>query len=146
MFLHFSFLAAKLLFTRGICIPSCVQMHCIDNTFTLYIDLLTKGELVMNEIEKILNIEQKEKNDKFYKISKLFREVGFNIVTSVNGISFVNDTTDIKASFYVDDTLSYQGYITSDLDRHINYSISGSDKNVVKAADDFIDAFMRYIP
>ena len=100
----------------------------------------------MNEIEKILNIEQKEKNDKFYKISKLFREVGFNIVTSVNGISFVNDTTDIKASFYVDDTLSYQGYITSDLDRHINYSISGSDKNVVKASDDFIDAFLRYIP
>ena len=100
----------------------------------------------MNEIEKILNIEQKEKNDKFYKISKLFREVGFNIVTSVNGISFVNDTTDIKASFYVDDTLSYQGYITSDQDRHINYSISGSDKNVVKAADDFIDAFLRYIP
>lgn len=100
----------------------------------------------MNEIEKILNIEQKEKNDKFYKISKLFREVGFNIVTSVNGISFVNDTTDIKASFYVDDTLSYQGYITSALDRHINYSISGSDKNVVKAADDFIDAFLRYIP
>lgn len=100
----------------------------------------------MNEIEKILNIEQKEKNDKFYKISKLFREVGFNIVTSVNGISFVNDTTDIKASFYVDDTLSYQGYITSDLDRHINYSVSGSDKNVVKAADDFIDAFLRYIP
>ena len=100
----------------------------------------------MNEIEKILNIEQKEKNDKFYKISKLFREVGFNIVTSVNGISFVNDTTDIKASFYVDDTLSYQGYITSDLDRHINYSISGSDKNVVKAADDFIDVFLRYIP
>lgn len=100
----------------------------------------------MNEIEKILTIEQKEKNDKFYKISKLFREVGFNIVTSVNGISFVNDTTDIKASFYVDDTLSYQGYITSDLDRHINYSISGSDKNVVKAADDFIDAFLRYIP
>ena len=100
----------------------------------------------MNEIEKILNTEQKEKNDKFYKISKLFREVGFNIVTSVNGISFVNDTTDIKASFYVDDTLSYQGYITSDLDRHINYSISGSDKNVVKAADDFIDAFLRYIP
>ena len=100
----------------------------------------------MNEIEKILNIEQKEKNDKFYKISKLFREVGFNIVTSVNGISFVNDTTDIKASFYVDDTLSYQGYINSDLDRHINYSISGSDKNVVKAADDFIDAFLRYIP
>lgn len=100
----------------------------------------------MNEIEKILNIEQKEKNDKFYKISKLFREVGFNIVTSVNGISFVNDTTDIKASFYVDDTLSYQGYITSDMDRHINYSISGSDKNVVKAADDFIDAFLRYIP
>lgn len=100
----------------------------------------------MNEIEKILNIEQKEKNDKFYKISKLFREVGFNIVTSVNGISFVNDITDIKASFYVDDTLSYQGYITSDLDRHINYSINGSDKNVVKAADDFIDAFLRYIP
>lgn len=100
----------------------------------------------MNEIEKILNIEQKEKNDKFYKISKLFREVGFNIVTSVNGISFVNETTDIKASFYVDDTLSYQGYITSDLDRHINYSISGSDKNVVKAADDLIDAFLRYIP
>ena len=100
----------------------------------------------MNEIEKIINIEQKEKNDKFYKISKLFREVGFNIVTSVNGISFVNDTTDIKASFYVDDTLSYQGYITSDLDKHINYSTSGSDKNVVKAADDFIDAFLRYIP
>ena len=100
----------------------------------------------MNKIEKILNIEHKDKNDKFYKISKLFREVGFNIVTSVNGISFVNDTTDIKASFYVDDTLSYQGYITSDLDRHINYSISGNDKNVVKAADDFIDAFLRYIP
>lgn len=100
----------------------------------------------MNEIEKILDIEQKEKNDKFYKISKLFREVGFNIVTSVNGISFINDTTDIKASFYVDDTLSYQGYITSALDRHINYSISGSGKNVVKAADDFIDAFLRYIP
>ena len=100
----------------------------------------------MNEIEKILNIEQKEKNDKFYKISKLFREVGFNIVTSVNGISFVNNNTDIKASFYVDDTLSYQGYITSDLDRHINYSISGNDKNVVRAADDFIDAFLRYIP
>ena len=100
----------------------------------------------MNEIEKILNIQQKEKNDKFYKISKLFREVGFNIVASVNGISFVNDTTDIKASFYVDDTLSYQGYITSDLDKHINYSTSGSDKNVVKAADDFIDAFLRYIP
>lgn len=100
----------------------------------------------MNEIEKILHIEQKDKNDKFYKISKLFREVGFNIVTSVNGISFVNNNTDIKASFYVDDTLSYQGYITSDLDRHINYSISGNDKNVVKAADDFIDAFLRYIP
>lgn len=100
----------------------------------------------MNEIEKMLNIEQKDRNDKFYKISKLFREVGFNIVTSVNGISFVNDTTDIKASFYVDDTHSYQGYITSDLDKHINYSTSGSDKNVVKAADDFIDAFLRYIP
>lgn len=100
----------------------------------------------MNEIEKMLNIEQKDRNDKFYKISKLFREVGFNIVTSVNGISFVNDTTDIKASFYVDDTLSYQGYITSDLDKHINYSISGSDKDVVKAADDFIDAFLKYIP
>ena len=100
----------------------------------------------MNEIEKKLNIDQKDKNDKFYKISKLFREVGFNTVTSVNGISFVNDTTDIKASFYVDDTLSYQGYITSDLDKHINYSTSGSDKNVVKAADDFIDAFLRYIP
>ena len=90
----------------------------------------------MNEIEKMLNIEQKDRNDKFYKISKLFREVGFNIVTSVNGISFVNDTTDIKASFYVDDTLSYQGYITSVLDKHINYSTSGSDRNVVKAADD----------
>ena len=100
----------------------------------------------MNEIEKKLNIDQKDKNDKFYKISKLFREVGFNIVTSVNGISFVNDTTDIKASFYVDDTLSYQGYITSDLDKHINFSTSGNDKNVVKAADDFIDAFLRYIP
>lgn len=100
----------------------------------------------MNEIEKKLNTDQKDKNDKFYKISKLFREVGFNIVTSVNGISFVNDNTDIKASFYVDDTLSYQGYITSDLDKHINYSISGDDRNVVKAADDFIDAFLRYIP
>ena len=100
----------------------------------------------MNEIEKMLNIEQKDRNDKFYKISKLFREVGFNIVTSVNGISFVNDTTDIKASFYVDDALGYQGYITSDLDKHINYSISGSGKDVVKAADDFIDAFLRYIP
>jgi hypothetical protein len=100
----------------------------------------------MNEIEKMLNIEQKDRNDKFYKISKLFREVGFNIVTSVNGISFVNDTTDIKASFYVDDALGYQGYITSDLDKHINYSISGSGKDVVKAADDFIDAFLKYIP
>ena len=100
----------------------------------------------MNEIEKMLNIEQKDRNDKFYKISKLFREVGFSIVTSVNGISFVNDTTDIKASFYVDDTLSYQEYITSDLDKHINYSISGSGKDVVKAADDFIDAFLKYIP
>ena len=100
----------------------------------------------MNEIEKMLNIEHKDRNDKFYKISKLFREVGYNIVTSVTGISFVNDTTDIKASFYVDDTLSYQGYLTSDLDKHINYSISGNDKNVVKAADDFIDAFLRYIP
>ena len=100
----------------------------------------------MNEIEKKLNIDQKDKNDKFYKISKLFREVGFNIITSVNGISFVNDNTDIKASFYVDDTLSYQGYITSDLDKHINYSISGNDRNVVKAADEFIDAFLRYIP
>ena len=94
----------------------------------------------------MLNIEQKDRNDKFYKISKLFREVGFNIVTSVNGISFVNDTTDIKASFYVDDALGYQGYITSDLDKHINYSISGSGKDVVKAADDFIDAFLKYIP
>jgi hypothetical protein len=100
----------------------------------------------MNEIEKKLNTDQKDKNDKFYKISKLFREVGFNIVTSVNGISFVNDNIDIKASFYVDDTLSYQGYITSDLDKHINYSISGNDRDVVKAADDFIDAFLRYIP
>lgn len=100
----------------------------------------------MNEIEKKLNTDQKDKNDKFYKISKLFREVGFNIITSVNGISFVNDNTDIKASFYVDDTLSYQGYITSDLDKHINYFISGNDRNVVKAADDFIDAFLRYIP
>ena len=100
----------------------------------------------MNEIEKMLNIEQKDRNDKFYKISKLFREVGFNIVTSVNGISFVNDTTDINASFYVDDALGYQGYITSDLDKHINYSISGSGKDVVKAADDFIDAFLKYIP
>lgn len=100
----------------------------------------------MNEIEKMLNIEQKDRNDKFYKISKLFREVGFNIVTSVNGISFVNDTTDIKASFYVDDALGYQGHITSDLDKHINYSISGSGKDVVKAADDFIDAFLKYIP
>ena len=100
----------------------------------------------MNEIEKMLNIEQKDRNDKFYKISKLFREVGFNIVTSVNGISFVNDTTDIKASFYVADALGYQGYITSDLDKHINYSISGSGKDVVKAADDFIDAFLKYIP
>ena len=100
----------------------------------------------MNEIEKKLNIDQKDKNDKFYKISKLFREVGFNIITSVNGISFVNDNTDIKASFYVDDTLNYQGYITSDLDNHINYSISGNDRDVVKAADDFIDAFLRYIP
>ncbi len=100
----------------------------------------------MNEIEKMLNIEQKDRNDKFYKISKLFREVGFNIVTSINGISFVNDTTDIKASFYVDDALGYQGYITSDLDKHINYSISGSGKDVVKAADDFIDAFLKYIP
>lgn len=100
----------------------------------------------MNEIEKMLDIEQKDRNDKFYKISKLFREVGFNIVTSVNGISFVNDTTDIKASFYVDDTLSYQRYITSDLDKHINYSTSGSDRNVVKAADDFIDSFLSYIP
>ena len=100
----------------------------------------------MNEIEKKLNTDQKDKNDKFYKISKLFREVGFNIVTSVNGISFVNDNTDIKASFYVDDTLNYQGYITSDLDKHINYSISGNDRDVVKAADDFIDAFLRYIP
>lgn len=100
----------------------------------------------MNEIEKKLNTDQKDKNDKFYKISKLFREVGFNIVTSVNSISFVNDNIDIKASFYVDDTLSYQGYITSDLDKHINYSISGDDRNVVKAADDFIDAFLRYIP
>ncbi len=100
----------------------------------------------MNEIEKMLNIEQKDRNNKFYKISKLFREVGFNIITSVNGISFVNDNTDIKASFYVDDTLSYQGYITSDLDKHINYSASGNDRTVVRAADDFIDAFLRYIP
>lgn len=100
----------------------------------------------MNDIEKMLNTEQKDRNDKFYKISKLFREVGFNIITSVNGISFVNDNTDIKASFYVDDTLSYQGYITSDLDKHINYSTSGNDRNVVKAADDFIDTFLGYIP
>lgn len=100
----------------------------------------------MNEIEKMLNIQQKDRNDKFYKISKLFSEVGFNIITSVNGISFVNDNTDIKASFYVDDTLSYQGYITSDLDKHINYFISGNDRNFVKAADEFIDDFLRYIP
>lgn len=100
----------------------------------------------MNEIEKMLNIQQKDRNDKFYKISKLFSEVGFNIITSVNGISFVNDNTDIKASFYVDDTFSYQGYITSDLDKHINYFISGNDRNVVKAADEFIDDFLRYIP
>ena len=32
----------------------------------------------MNEIEKKLNIDQKDKNDKFYKISKLFREFSFN--------------------------------------------------------------------
>lgn len=100
----------------------------------------------MNDIEKMLNTEQKDRNDKFYKISKLFREVGFDIVTSVNGLSFVGNDSDIKASFYVDDAMSYQGYITSDLDKHINYSISGNDKNVVKAADDFIDAFLRYIP
>ena len=58
----------------------------------------------MNEIEKKLNIDQKDKNDKFY------------------------------------------GYITSDLDKHINYFISGNDRNVVKAADEFIDDFLRYIP
>lgn len=99
----------------------------------------------MNDIEKMLNTEQKDRNDKFYKISKLFREVGFDIVTSVNGLSFVGNDSDIKASFYVDDAMSYQGYITSDLDKHINYSVSGNIRNVVKAADDFIDAFLQYI-
>lgn len=99
----------------------------------------------MNDIEKMLSDEQKDRNDKFYKISKLFREVGFDIVTSVNGLSFVGNDSDIKASFYVDDAMSYQGYITSDLDKHINYSVSGNIRNVVKAADDFIDAFLQYI-
>lgn len=99
----------------------------------------------MNDIEKIISEEQNDRNNKFYKISKLFREVGFDIVTSVNGVSFVSNNSDIKASFYIDDTLSYQGYITSDLDKHINYSISGSNRNVVKAADDFINVFLHYI-
>lgn len=99
----------------------------------------------MNDMEKMLNEEQKDRNDKFYKLTKLFREVGFDIVTSVNGVSFVGNNSDIKASFYVDDTLSYQGYITSDVDKHINYSVSGSARNAVQAADDFIDTFLQYI-
>ena len=99
----------------------------------------------MNDIEKIISEEQNDRNNKFYKISKLFREVGFDIITAVNGVSFVSNNSDINASFYIDDTLSYQGYITSDLDKHINYSISGSNRNVIKAADDFINVFLHYI-
>lgn len=98
----------------------------------------------MNNIEYTLQKEQEDRNEKFYKVSEMFREVGFDIVTSVNGISFVKSAQDISASFYIDDNLRYQGYITSDVDKHINYSVNGSITDVLKAADKFIGYFVSY--
>lgn len=85
----------------------------------------------------------KERNDILNQLRDLFTQNDFTESVEINGISFNNETESISSSFYVNDDLTYRGYITKSGNNSSNYSLKGDMNNIIKAANDLIANFLR---
>lgn len=96
---------------------------------------------IKEDLETDLKDRQRTINDITNSIIEMFHESNFESELSINGISFTNNSDSIYASFYIDDSLNYKGYITNIEDASFNYSVKGDISTVEEAADKLIDTY-----
>lgn len=98
---------------------------------------------MLENIEDELIVEKEKNNALIQDIKSIFIDKGFKYKSEINGISFSKNEENLIANFYIDSrNLSYDGYITSEIDNS-NYELKGNKLNIFIAANTFLDVFSK---
>ena len=99
--------------------------------FTLHEDL--EQELIQKaEADNKLKLE----------IVDLFKDTEFKQRNTLNGISFEAQHDDLHGMFFLDDQLSFSGYVSA---KNFNTSVKGLKKDSYTAAETILDTYNDYL-
>lgn len=94
---------------------------------------------LVEDLEADLKAAAAEKDVLRKEIANIFKGTDFQEKKNVNGISY-NATKDaIEASFYIDDQISYNGYVYDGAD--YNLQVEGDVETVIDSAKNILDNY-----
>lgn len=94
---------------------------------------------LVEDLEADLKAVAAEKDALRKEIANIFKNSDFKEKKNINGISY-NATRDaIEASFYIDDQLSYNGYVYDGAD--YNLQVEGDVETVIDSANNVLDNY-----
>ena len=97
---------------------------------------------IKEDLESSLKDRYELENETRINLEKLFTDNNFKPNRSINGTSYSAEQDDVKASFYIDDKISYSGYVTTD---NFSITVKGELKDAVEAAHKIVDEYNQQI-
>ena len=96
---------------------------------------------LVEDLESELKAVAAEKDKIRRDIANIFRGTDFQEKKNINGISY-NATRDaVEASFYIDDAVSYNGYVYDGAD--YNLQVEGNIETAVDSAQNILDEYSK---
>lgn len=93
---------------------------------------------ITEDLETDLIANQETINKTKKELQKLFSDANYSEESSINGTTFTKELDDVRAAFYIDDKLNYNGYVTTKVS---NFNVKGDISTVVFSANRLIDNF-----